>query len=441
MTDMQTGRNPVLSIVLAGGAGTRLAPLTVDRAKPAVPFGGKYRLIDFAVSNLVNAGFRQVVVLTQYKSHSLDVHISLTWQLSTLLGNYVTTVPAQMRQGPRWFVGSADALFQNMNLIDDARPEHVIVFGADHIYRMDPQQMLDAHIKSGAGVTVAAIRVDASEAFQFGVIEKHHDSTQIAAFHEKNPDAPRLADAPDLVLASMGNYIFDADVFRDVMTADAEDEDSNHDVGGDIIPKLVGEGLAHVYDYTENVIPGERPGEAHYWRDVGTLDSYYDAHMDLVAPLPAFSLYNNDWPIHTRGVTEPPAKIADGIDGPAQLSNCILSSGALVVGGSCTESVLSRGVVIDNADVSRSVLLENVRVEKGAQVQGCIIDKNVVVPAGFKIGFDRADDEAQFIVTAGGVVAIAKNQVIDPNVAAEGSGTAGDQVLIDLDEPARGNAP
>jgi len=412
MLSAPNDRIPVLSMVLAGGAGTRLAPLTVDRAKPAVPFGGKYRLIDFAVSNLVNGGFRHVVVLTQYKSHSLDVHMSLTWQLSTLLGNYVTTVPAQMREGPRWFTGSADALFQNLNLVDDARPKHIIVFGADHIYRLDPRQMLEAHIQSGAGVTVAGIRVDAREAFQFGVIEREAEGSRIVHFHEKNPDAPRLPDAPDQVLASMGNYIFDAEVFREIMTADAENEDSKHDVGGDIIPALVAQGAAHVYDYTENQVPGEDDGDAHYWRDVGTLDSYFDAHMDLVAPLPAFSLYNDKWPIHTRGFTEPPAKIADGPNGPAELSNCILSNGAIVVGGSCTESVLSRGVVVDNATVSQAVLLENVRVEPGADIRRCIIDKNVVVPAGFKIGHDLEADAEQFVVTEGGVVAIAKNQKI-----------------------------
>ncbi|MDH3680478.1 MAG: glucose-1-phosphate adenylyltransferase [Acidimicrobiia bacterium] len=405
-------RVPVLSIVLAGGEGKRLLPLTLDRAKPAVPFGGKYRLIDFAVSNLVNGGFRQIVVLTQYKSHSLDVHISLTWQLSTLLGNYVTTVPAQMRKGPRWFTGSADALFQNINLIDDARPEHIIVFGADHIYRLDPRQMLEAHLDSGAGVTVAAIRTPARQAADFGVIEPAAGESRIVAFHEKNPDAPTVPDAPDQVLASMGNYIFDAEVFREVMTKDSTDDASSHDVGTDIIPRLVAEGSAHVYDYRTNVVPGETSGELHYWRDVGTLDSYFEAHMDLIAPLPAFSLYNEEWPIYTLGMTEPPAKIADGERGASHISNSILSSGVIVSGGNVVESVLSAGATVTDAEVSQAVLMHGVQVQPGARLHRCVIDKNVVVPAGFAIGHDPEADAERFTISDGGVVAVAKNSVI-----------------------------
>ncbi len=404
--------NRILSIILAGGAGKRLMPLTLDRAKPAVPFGGKYRLIDFAISNLVNGGFRKVVVLTQYKSHSLDVHISLTWQLSTLLGNYVTTVPAQMREGPRWFTGSADALFQNMNLLDDMRPEHVIVFGADHIYRLDPRQMLDFHVEQGAGVTVAGIRVPKEEAFQFGVIEKEADSSSIVKFHEKNPNAPTLADAPHQVLASMGNYIFDAEVFREIMTEDAADEDSNHDVGGDIIPKLVARGQAQVYDYTTNVVPGESGREDHYWRDVGTLDSYFDAHMDLVARLPVFDLYNSSWPIYTRSQTEPPAKISDGDNGATHISNSILASGVIVSGGRIVESVLSGDVRVTDAEIEQSVIMQGVTICHGARLKRCIIDKNVTIPPGFEIGYDDAVDRERFTVSDGGVVAIAKNTII-----------------------------
>jgi glucose-1-phosphate adenylyltransferase len=402
----------VLSIVLAGGEGKRLMPLTLDRAKPAVPFGGKYRLIDFAISNLVNGGFRKVVVLTQYKSHSLDVHISLTWQLSTLLGNYVTTVPAQMRRGPRWFTGSADALFQNMNLIDDMRPEQVIVFGADHIYRLDPRQMLDFHKQQGAGVTVAGIRVPAEDSFQFGVIEKADDSDRIVRFHEKNPDAPRLADAPHQVLASMGNYIFDAEVFREIMTQDAADNSSKHDVGGDIIPKMVAAGRAHVYDYTTNVVPGETGQEDHYWRDVGTLDSYYEAHMDLVARMPVFDLYNDEWPIFTRTLTEPPAKISDGDSGPSHISNSILASGVIVSGGIVRNSVVSGGARVTDAEIEDSVIMQGVTVGAGARLRRCIIDKNVVVPPGFEIGHDPVADAERFTVSEGGVVAVAKNTII-----------------------------
>lgn len=406
-------RTPVLSIVLAGGEGKRLLPLTLDRAKPAVPFGGKYRLIDFAISNLVNAGFRQVVVLTQYKSHSLDVHISLTWQLSTLLGSYVTTVPAQMRRGPRWFTGSADALFQNMNLVDDARPEHILVFGADHIYRMDPRQMLDFHKESGAGVTVAAIRVPADQGKAFGVIERGGDSSKILAFHEKSPNPPTIPGDEDHVLASMGNYIFDTEVFRDVMDNDAMRDDSRHDIGGDIIPRLVASGDAHVYDYTTNVVPGEDERNQHYWRDVGTIDSYFEAQMDLVQPMPAFDLYNNKWPIYTRGMTEPPAKIADHIEGPSRVSNSILSSGALLMGAEVGHSVVSGDVVIDRATVDQCVLMNGVRVGEGADLRRCIVDKNVVIPPGFSIGHDAAADGERFTISEGGVVTIAKNTMID----------------------------
>src|SRR5688572_30000697 len=296
---MSTDGTGVFTIVLAGGEGKRLAPLTADRAKPAVPFGGHYRLIDFALSNLVNANYLQIVVLTQYKSHSLDRHVSTTWRLSPLLGNYVTPVPAQMRRGPRWFVGSADAIYQNFNLIYDERPEHIIVFGADHIYRMDPRQMVDQHKASGAAVTVAAIRAPIEQADQFGVIETGPDGRTISAFREKPKDAKPLPDAPDQVFASMGNYVFSAEALVDAVTADAADEDSKHDIGGNIIPMLVARGEAEVYDFAANEIPGATDRDRSYWRDVGTLDAYYDAHMDLTSVEPIFNLYNNDWPIHT----------------------------------------------------------------------------------------------------------------------------------------------
>ncbi|MGF1600321.1 MAG: glucose-1-phosphate adenylyltransferase [Acidimicrobiales bacterium] len=408
------GRRPILSVVLAGGEGKRLMPLTKDRAKPAVPFGGKYRLIDFAISNLVNGGFRHVVVLTQYKSHSLDVHISLTWQLSTLLGNYVTTVPAQMRRGPRWYTGSADALFQNMNLIDDERPDHVIVFGADHIYRLDPRQMLDAHVEGGAGVTVAAIRLPADQSDQFGTIERAAESNRIIGFHEKDPDAPTIPGHPDQILASMGNYIFETETFRDIMASDSEDGSSRHDIGGDIIPKLVAAGDAQVYDYTDNEVPGETGSDDHYWRDVGTIDAYFDSHMDLVAPMPAFSLYNQEWPIFTRGLTEPPAKISNGPNGPSEIANSILANGVIVSGGRLADCVLSNDVLIDDgAELDQVVLLGSNRVGSGACLRRCIIDKNVVIPPGYEIGVDLDRDRELYSVSEGGVVTVAKNTRIE----------------------------
>jgi glucose-1-phosphate adenylyltransferase len=301
--------NPhVFGIVLAGGEGKRLAPLTDDRAKPAVPFGGNYRLIDFALSNLVNGNYFQIVVLTQYKSHSLDRHVAATWRLSPLLGNYVTSVPAQMRHGPHWFSGSADAIYQNLNLIGDERPDYVIVFGADHIYRMDPRQMVEQHIETGAGVTVAGISAPLSQADQLGVIEPCPDGKTIASFREKPTDAVGLPDAPDQVFASMGNYVFTTEALRDIVLADAADEDSKHDIGGNIIPALVARGEACVYDFSQNEVPGATDRDRSYWRDVGTLDAYYDAHMDIISVDPIFNLYNSAWPILTWLEALPPAK-------------------------------------------------------------------------------------------------------------------------------------
>ena len=294
-------------MVLAGGEGKRLAPLTADRAKPAVPFGGHYRIVDFALSNMANAGYLRIVVLTQYKSHSLDLHITRTWRLSTLLGSYVTPVPAQMRRGPRWFAGSADAIYQNLNLVVDEGPEYILVFGADHIYRMDPRQMLEQHIATGAGVTVAGIRRPRSEANQLGVIEQG-EGTKIASFKEKPAEAPGLRDSPEEIFASMGNYVFTTKTLVDIVSLDAEDQHSHHDIGGSIIPALVEAGDAHVYDFTTNEVPGETERDHAYWRDVGSLDSYYDAHMDLVSVHPIFNLYNREWPIYTSLPTLPPAK-------------------------------------------------------------------------------------------------------------------------------------
>src|SRR3954462_12356448 len=264
----------VLSIVLAGGEGKRLMPLTEDRAKPAVPFGGSYRLIDFALSNIANAGYLSIAVLTQYKSHSLDRHISQTWRLSSLLGNYVASVPAQQRRGPSWYLGSADAIYQSMNLINDERPDYIVVFGADHVYRMDAAQMVEAHVETGAGVTVAGIRVPRKEAWQFGVIKTAADGVTIEDFLEKPPEPPGLVDSPDESFASMGNYVFSADVLVDALERDAANPASRKDMGGDIIPMLVAEKKACVYDFKANVVPGSTDRDRDYWRDVGTLDSY-----------------------------------------------------------------------------------------------------------------------------------------------------------------------
>jgi len=408
-----SGRANVLSIVLAGGEGKRLMPLTRDRAKPAVPFGGHYRLIDFALSNLVNGGQRRIVVLTQYKSHSLNVHLSRTWRMSTLLGNYVTSVPAQMRLGQRWFLGSADALYQNLNLVEDADPDYMFVFGADHIYRMDPMQMLEHHLESGAGVTVAGIRIPIEEAYQFGVIERGA-STRIEAFREKRSDPRPVPEDPTKALVSMGNYVFTTKALLDYLALDAGDDGSRHDIGGNLIPRMVEAGEAEVYDFIHNDVPGVTDRERGYWRDVGTLDSYYDAHLDLVSTEPVFNLYNDDWPIFTAGDTAPPAKVvAVEKHGAGQVADSILSNGVILSGAYVRNSILSPGVrVAPGAVVENSILLHDVRIGPGAVVRKTIIDKNVNIPAGFKIGVDHDMDREEFTVSPGGIVAVAKGQLI-----------------------------
>jgi glucose-1-phosphate adenylyltransferase len=394
----------VLGIVLAGGEGKRLWPLTADRAKPAVPFGGNYRLIDFVLSNLVNAGLHRICVLTQYKSHSLDRHISTTWRLSSVLGQYITTVPAQQRLGRRWYTGSADAIYQSLNLVYDEHPDYIAVFGADHVYRMDPSQMLAQHVASGAGVTVAGIRVPRTEAKAFGVIDSDQDG-HITEFLEKPSDPPGTPDDPDVTFASMGNYVFTTEALLDALRADAEDDDSDHDMGGDIIPRMVHQGDAYVYDFADNVVPGATDRDSGYWRDVGTLDAYYEAHTDLISVHPIFNLYNERWPIRTAMAPLPPAKFVEG--GIAQDS--IVGAGSIISGAIVRRSVISPNVRIDaGAEVSDSVVLPGTRVGRGAVVRGAILDKNVVVPDGALVGVDLSLDRARYTVSQGGVVVIGK---------------------------------
>lgn len=394
----------MLGIVLAGGEGKRLYPLTMDRAKPAVPFGGAYRLIDFVLSNLVNAGYERICVLTQYKSHSLDRHISQTWWSSGFHGEYITPVPAQQRLGPRWYTGSADAIFQSMNLIFDEKPDYIVVFGADHVYRMDPSQMVEAHIASGADVTVAGIRVPRAEASAFGVIDSDDDGL-ITRFLEKPSDPPGTPDDPDAAFASMGNYVFTTDALVDAIRADAADPDSDHDMGGDIIPAFVGRGTAYVYDFKDNEVPGATERDKGYWRDVGTLDAFYDAHMDLVSVHPVFNLYNLRWPIRGESLNLPPAKFVQG----GHASDSVVGAGCIISGATVTNSVLSSNVVIENgAVVEGSVLMPGVRIGKGAVVRHAILDKNVVVSDGGQVGVDVESDRDRFAVSAGGVVTVGK---------------------------------
>jgi glucose-1-phosphate adenylyltransferase len=405
-------RRHVFAIVLAGGEGKRLAPLTLDRAKPAVPFGGNYRLIDFALSNLVNAGYRRIVVLTQYKSHSLDRHLSTTWRLSPLLGNYVAPVPAQMRRGPHWFQGSADAIYQNLNLLRDERPDIVVVFGADHIYRMDPEQMVRQHIDSGAGVTVAALRSPLEQADQFGVIETAGDGRTITAFHEKPKHAVGLPDAPHQVYASMGNYVFDCDTLIEALRADAEAGESAHDMGGDIIPALVQSGAAQVYDFTANEVPGTTERDRGYWRDVGTLDAFYDAHMDLISVHPVFNLYNMEWPILTLPDPLPPAKFVFADDGhTGHALDSMVCPGVIISGAEINRSVISPSVHVDSyALVEGSVVFSGVRVGQRAMVRNAIVDKDVVIEPGARVGVDPVADRERFTISAGGIVVIPKGE-------------------------------
>ena len=406
----------ILAIVLAGGEGKRLMPLTRDRAKPAVPFGGIYRLIDFALSNVVNSGYLKVVVLTQYKSHSLDKHVTKTWRMSTMLGNYVAPVPAQQRVDKNWYLGSADAIFQSLNLLDDERPEIVVVVGADHVYRMDFSQMVQQHIETGAGLTVAAIRQPISLADQFGVIEVDPaDTRKIGAFREKPTDPVGLPDAPHEVLASMGNYVFTASKLVEAVTEDHDLEGSKHDMGGDIVPRFVRESDAYVYDFKDNDVPGATERDRGYWRDVGTMDSYYDAHMDLISVHPIFNLYNYDWPIYTSMPPLPPAKFVHGSgDRVGEALSSMVSPGVVVSGAQVNHSIISPRVRVHSyATIADSVILDDVEVGRYAVIRRAIIDKGVYIPEYCRIGVDHEHDRSRgFYVTEGGITVIGKGQKV-----------------------------
>lgn len=408
----------VFGIVLAGGEGKRLMPLTEDRAKPAVPFGGVYRLIDFALSNLLNSGLTQIVVLTQYKSHSLDRHVAETWRLSGLLNSYVASVPAQQRLGKRWYLGSADAIFQSLNLIGDEQPDIVVVVGADHVYRMDFAQMIEAHIASGKKATVAAIRQPIELASAFGVIDVDQDDpATINQFLEKPTDPRGLPDSPGEVLASMGNYVFDTDALIAALDADAERPGSKHDMGGDIVPAFVEQGEAGVYDLNRNTVPGSTDRDRYYWRDVGSIESFYDAHMDLVSALPVFNLYNRRWPIYTQTLNSPPAKFnRDAFGNNTVVHDSIVSPGSLFSGSRIQNSVLGPWAIVESgASVVDSVLFDRVRIGAGAVVQKAILDKNVVIAEGARVGIEHERDrERGLTVTDSGIVVVGKGVRVDP---------------------------
>ena len=389
-------------------------PLTADRAKPAVPFGGTYRLIDFALSNIVNSGYLKVVVLTQYKSHSLDRHIATTWRMSNLLGNYIAPVPAQQRRGPHWYQGSADAVYQSLNIIDDERPDYVVIVGADNIYRMDFSQMVAQHIETGVGLTVAGIRQPIELSDQFGIMQAgDNDPKRIAEFLEKPKDAKGLTDAPDKVLASMGNYVMSTDAMLEAITQDAKDEDSKHDMGGNIVPAFVERGDAGLYDFTFNEIPGVTERDHAYWRDVGNVDAYYEANQDLISVTPIFNLYNDRWPLHTGYAGLPPAKFVYGHhERLGHALDSIISPGVIVSGGEVVGSVLSPHVRVNSwSSVRDSILFDGVEVGRNATVYRSILDKYVRVEEGAQVGIDKEHDKARgFHVTEGGITVVAKGQ-------------------------------
>ena len=406
----------VLVMILAGGEGRRLGPLTNERAKPAVPFGGRYRIIDMVLSNFVNSGLRQIKVLTQYKSASLEEHIARAWHLSPMLDNFIETIPAQQRTGKDWFKGSADAVFQTMHVITDDNPSHVCIFGGDHVYKMDVRQMLVDHLSNDAEVTVAAIPVKRSEAKSFGVIECDAEG-RIIAFHEKVDNPPAMPDRPDMCLASMGNYIFKTSALTSTLERDAVNETSAHDFGKDIIPAVVNSGgRAYIYDFAKNRVPGEEEGYA-YWRDVGTVEAYWAAQMDLVAIQPAFNLYNHMWPIRTGYNHDPPAKFVFRDEANARVgiaTESLVSLGCIISGGRIHRSVLSNRVRVNSfSHIEESVLFENVVIGRHARIRRAVIDKDVEIPAGTEIGYDLAEDRKRWHVSEGGVVVIPKRAKFD----------------------------
>ena len=385
----------LLAFVLAGGKGTRLYPLTKERAKPAVPFGGRYRIVDFVLSNLINSGIYSIYVLIQFKSQSLLQHLRDGWEVSSLLKqHFIIPVPAQMRSpGDDWYRGTADAIYQNINLIEQADPHFVVIFGADHIYRMNIREMLEYHMHKRAQVTVAAI--PAAREFASG-IRRHRNvpRRRIIGFHEKRADAPTIPDDPDRVYASMGNYIFSTNLLLRELYADAQNEASSHDFGRDILPSLIGRAEMFAYDFQTNRIPGDPPAQIPYWRDVGTIDAYYDANMDLRSVTPALNLYNRQWPLRTAGYSDAPAKfIFDEQGRRGHAINSVASGGTILSGGMARDSVLGRGVRLHSGSlVEDSILFDNCDIGRRAQVRRAILDKNVHVPEDARIGYDLDRD-------------------------------------------------
>jgi glucose-1-phosphate adenylyltransferase len=411
----------VLGIVLAGGKGTRLYPLTRERAKPAVPFGGKYRIVDFVLSNFVNSGIHSIYVLTQFLSQSLVQHLSEGWQFGGLLkSHFIVNVPAQMRsENESWYLGTADAIYQNINLIEQSDPHLVAIFGADHIYRMNIASMIDFHRKRSAEVTVAAIPVPRAQAREFGVVEVNHES-RIMAFHEKKADAPTMPDDSNRVYASMGNYIFSTRTLLELLEADAKTPGSHHDFGMDILPKLAGEAPMYAYNFERNRIPDEAEDSLPYWRDVGTIDAYYEANMDLNQVKPDLNLYNREWPVRSTSYPDPPAKFVFEEEGRrGEALDSIVSGGCILSGGLVRRSVLGRGVrVHTGAEVEGCVVMDNCDIGRHAKLRRAILDKNVRIPEGATVGYDlKADGARGWHVTESGIVVIGREYSSIPMAA------------------------
>ncbi|RLB62278.1 MAG: glucose-1-phosphate adenylyltransferase [Deltaproteobacteria bacterium] len=403
-------------MVLAGGEGRRMGPLTMERAKPAIPFGGRYRIVDVVLSNFVNSGLRRIKILTQYKSASLEEHVARAWRLTPILDGFIETIPAQQRTGKSWFKGSADAVFQCLHVITDDEPRVVFIFGGDHVYKMDMRQMLAFHLARKADVSVAAVPVPRLDARAFGALEV--DPTgRILAFHEKVAEPPPMPGRPDMALASMGNYIFATPMLADRLTEDAARDDSLHDFGRDILPMMVarGDGV-YAYDFETNQIPGEA-SRSHYWRDIGTIDAYFAAQLDMVSVEPPFNLYNRRWPIRTGVTHDPPAKFVFRDEDGARTgvaTDSIVSAGCIISGGSIHRSVLGNRCRVNSfSEIEECVLLENVTIGRHARIRRAIIDKDIEIPPGTEIGYDLEQDRQRFFVSKGGVVVIPKRTKLE----------------------------
>lgn len=403
----------IITFIMAGGKGERLYPLTRDRAKPAVPFGGIYRIIDVTLSNCINSGIRKIHVLIQYKCNSLIRHLRMGWNIfDAELGEYIDTVPAQMRVDERWYMGTADSVYQNLYSIELEKPEYVLILAGDHIYKMNYADMVEYHIEKGADCTVAVVEMEKDKAGLFGVVEVDK-SGMVLGFEEK-PKVPKTVPGdPKHIYASMGIYVFNSSVLKEELISDSKNKDSAHDFGNDIIPSMLKRALVYAYDFKD-----ENKKEAKYWRDIGTLDAYYEANMDLIQVTPIFNLYDRDWPIRTYIEQFPPAKFvfAGGENGKriGVALDSMVSGGCIISGGKVERSILSPYVRVNSyAEVVDSVVMEGVDIGRYAKIKRAIIDKDVKIPQEMEIGYDLKEDKKRFMVTESGIVVVAKGTVIE----------------------------